>query len=64
MSKKEAQEIVDKTIKDAQKETEVLVSEAFTQLKEQQTQALNVLEDQISTLSEQIKQKLLSKQSV
>nr|YP_010336825.1 ATP synthase CFO B' subunit subunit II [Stylonema alsidii]UNJ15231.1 ATP synthase CFO B' subunit subunit II [Stylonema alsidii] len=63
-SKKEAQEIVDKKIKEAQKETEALVSEAFAQLKVQQTQALNVLENQISTLSEQIKQKLLNKQSI
>nr|YP_010338570.1 ATP synthase CFO B' subunit subunit II [Rhodaphanes brevistipitata]UNJ18520.1 ATP synthase CFO B' subunit subunit II [Rhodaphanes brevistipitata] len=63
-SKKEAQEIVDKKIKEAQKETESLVSEAFAQLKTEQTQALNILENQISTLSEQIKQKLLSKQSV
>nr|YP_010336627.1 ATP synthase CFO B' subunit subunit II [Rhodospora sordida]UNJ15033.1 ATP synthase CFO B' subunit subunit II [Rhodospora sordida] len=63
-SKKEAQEIVDKKIKEAQKETESLVSEAFAELKVQQTQALNVLEKQISTLSEQIKQKLLSSQSV
>lgn len=64
VSKKEAQEIVDKKIKEAQKETESLVSEAFAQLKVQQTQALNILENQISTLSEQIKQKLLSKQSI
>lgn len=63
-SKKEAQEIVDKKIKEAQKETEALVSEAFTQLKVQQTQALNILENQISTLSEQIKQKLLNKKSM
>mmetsp|Transcript_30902 Transcript_30902/g.118435 ORF Transcript_30902/g.118435 Transcript_30902/m.118435 type:complete len:157 (+) Transcript_30902:1624-2094(+) len=63
-SKQEAQAIVDKKIKEAQKETESLVSEAFAQLKIQQTQALSVLENQISTLSEQIKQKLLSKMSI
>nr|YP_010335842.1 ATP synthase CFO B' subunit subunit II [Chroothece richteriana]UNJ14248.1 ATP synthase CFO B' subunit subunit II [Chroothece richteriana] len=60
-SKKEAQEIVDKKIREAQKETEALVSDAFAQLKDQQIQALNILGDQISILSEQIKQKLLSK---
>nr|YP_010336431.1 ATP synthase CFO B' subunit subunit II [Goniotrichopsis reniformis]UNJ14837.1 ATP synthase CFO B' subunit subunit II [Goniotrichopsis reniformis] len=63
-SKKEAQEIVDNKIKEAQKETESLVFEAFAQLKIQQTQALSVLENQISTLSEQIKQKLLTKQFI
>ena len=51
-------------IKQAQKDTEQLVSEATTQLNSQKAKALQALEEQVSTLSEQIKlTSLLSGQS-
>jgi len=50
-------------IKQAQKDTEQLVSEATTQLNSQKDKALKALEEQVTTLSEQIKLKLLSSQS-
>jgi F-type H+-transporting ATPase subunit b len=61
-SQKEAQEIVAMEIKQAQKDTELLVNEATTQLNSQKEKALVALEEQVNTLSEQIKNKLLSSQ--
>jgi F-type H+-transporting ATPase subunit b len=61
-SQKEAQEIVAMEIKQAQKDTELLVNEATTQLNSQKEKALQALEKQVNTLSEQIKNKLLSRQ--
>jgi len=49
-------------IKQAQKDTELLVNEATTQLNSQKEKALVALEEQVNTLSEQIKNKLLSSQ--
>jgi len=57
---KEAQEIVAMEIKQAQKDTESLVNEATQQLNTQKEKALLALEEQVNTLSEQIKNKLLS----
>lgn len=62
-AQKEAQDIVAMEIKQAQKDTEQLVSEATNQLNSQKVKALKALEEQVSTLSEQIKLKLLSSQS-
>jgi F-type H+-transporting ATPase subunit b len=62
-AQKEAQDIVAMEIKQAQKDTEQLVSEATNQLNSQKAKALKALEEQVSTLSEQIKLKLLSNQS-
>jgi len=62
-AQKEAQDIVAMEIKQAQKDTEQLVSEATNQLNSQKAKALKALEEQVSTLSEQIKLKLLSSQS-
>jgi F-type H+-transporting ATPase subunit b len=61
-SQKEAQEIVAMEIKQAQKDTELLVNEATKQLNSQKEKALVALEEQVNTLSEQIKNKLLSSQ--
>ena len=61
-SQKEAQEIVAMEIKQAQKDTELLVNEATKQLNSQKEKALTALEEQVNTLSEQIKNKLLSSQ--
>lgn len=62
-AQKEAQDIVAMEIKQAQKDTEQLVSEATNQLNSQKDKALKALEEQVTTLSEQIKLKLLSSQS-
>lgn len=59
-SQKEAQDIVAMEIKQAQKDTEQLVREATNQLTSQKEKALKALEEQVSTLSDQIKTKLLS----
>jgi F-type H+-transporting ATPase subunit b len=59
-AQKEAQEIVAMEIKQAQKDTESLVNEATQQLNTQKEKALLALEEQVNTLSEQIKNKLLS----
>ena len=59
-AQKEAQEIVAMEIKQAQKDTEALVNEATQQLNTQKEKALLALEEQVNTLSEQIKNKLLS----
>jgi F-type H+-transporting ATPase subunit b len=61
-AQKEAQDIVAMEIKQAQKDTEQLVTEATTQLNSQKEKALKALEEQVATLSEQIKTKLLSGQ--
>jgi F-type H+-transporting ATPase subunit b len=61
-SQKEAQELVAMEIKQAQKDTELLVNEATKQLNSQKEKALIALEEQVNTLSEQIKNKLLSSQ--
>ena len=61
-TRQEAQEIVAMEIKQAQKDTELLVNEATTQLNSQKEKALQALEKQVNTLSEQIKNKLLSGQ--
>lgn len=63
-SQKGAQEIVAMEIRQAQKDTEQLVSEATNQLNSQKEKALKALEEQVSSLSEQIKNKLLSKQLI
>jgi F-type H+-transporting ATPase subunit b len=61
-SQKGAQEIVAMEIRQAQKDTEQLVSEATSQLNSQKEKALKALEEQVGILSEQIKNKLVSKQ--
>lgn len=61
-AQKEAQDIVAMEIKQAQKDTEQLVTEATNQLNSQKEKALKALEEQVTTLSEQIKTKLLSGQ--
>jgi len=63
-SQKGAQEIVAMEIKQAQKDTEQLVAEATNQLNAQKEKALQALEGQVSSLSEQIKNKLLSNQLI
>ena len=63
-AQKAAQEIVTLEIKQAQKDTEQLVAEATNQLNSQKEKALKALEEQVSTLSEQIKNKLVGKQLV
>ena len=59
-AQREAQEIVAMEINQAQKDTEALVNEATQQLNTQKEKALLALEEQVNTLSEQIKNKLLS----
>lgn len=61
-AQKNAQEIVATEIRQAQKDTESLVAEATSQLNTQKEKALKALEEQVSSLSEQIKNKLLNKQ--
>jgi len=63
-AQKGAQEIVALEIRQAQKDTEQLVTEATNQLNSQKEKALKALEEQVNTLSEQIKNKLISKQLV
>nr|BDA97589.1 ATP synthase CF0 B' subunit [Cryptomonas tetrapyrenoidosa] len=63
-AQKGAQEIVALEIKQAQKDTEQLVTEATNQLNSQKEKALKALEEQVNTLSEQIKNKLINKQLV
>lgn len=63
-AQKEAQDIVAMEIKQAQKDTEQLVNEATNQLNSQKEKALLALESQVTTLSDQIKTKLLSNQLV
>lgn len=63
-SQQEAQQIVSVKIKEAQQEAEKLVAEASNQLNIQKEQALKTLEDQVGILSDQIKLKLLSDQSL
>ena len=58
-SKKDAQEVVSNRIQEAQKEAEALVLAASEQLNEQKKNALQSLEGQVDTLSDQIKAKLL-----
>lgn len=62
LAQKEAQDIVALEIKQAQKDTELLVNEATLQLNSQKQKALSALEDQVNTLTEQIKSKLLNSQ--
>jgi F-type H+-transporting ATPase subunit b len=62
-AQKEAQDIVAMEIKQAQRDTEELVSEATNQLNSQKDKAFKALYEQVTTLSEQIKLKLLSSQS-
>jgi len=61
-AQKSAQEIVILEIKQAQKDTEQLVSEATRQLNSQKEKALKTLEEQVSVLSEQMRNKLINKQ--
>jgi F-type H+-transporting ATPase subunit b len=61
-AQKGAQEIVAMEIKQAQKDTEQLVTEATNQLNSQKEKALKALEEQVNTLSEQIKNKLINNQ--
>lgn len=61
-SQKEAQDIVANNIKEAQHDAEKLVKEASEQLNIQKEQALKTLEDQVDTLSDKIKAKLLNRQ--
>jgi len=63
-AQKGAQEIVALEIKQAQQDTEQLVTEATNQLNSHKEKALKALEEQVTTLSEQIKNKLISKQLV
>ena len=63
-AQKGAQEIVALEIKQAQQDTEQLVTEATNQHNSQKEKALKALEEQVTTLSEQIKNKLISKQLV
>jgi F-type H+-transporting ATPase subunit b len=64
LSQREAQSVVLKKIKDAQKEAELLIAEASQQLILQKEEAIKTLETQIDTLSDQIKAKLLNNQSL
>ena len=64
LAQKGAQDIVAMEIKQAQKDTEQLVAEATNQLNSQKEKALKALEEQVNTLSEQIKNKLISKQLI
>nr|YP_009315745.1 ATP synthase CF0 subunit II [Trichogloeopsis pedicellata]SCW24403.1 ATP synthase CF0 subunit II [Trichogloeopsis pedicellata] len=59
-SQKDAQEIVLVKIKKAQKDAEILIAEATQQLVLQKEEAIKTLENQVETLSEQIKLKLLN----
>ena len=59
-SQKEAQDIVANKIKQAQQEAENLVHEAYNQLNIQKEQVLKTLEDQVETLSDEIKLKILN----
>ena len=61
-AQKSAQEIVALEIRQAQKDTEQLVTEATNQLNSQKEKALKALEEQVNTLSEQIKNKLINNQ--
>ena len=61
-AQKSAQEIVAMEIKQAQKDTEQLVTQATNQLNSQKEKALKTLEEQVNTLSEQIKNKLINTQ--
>nr|YP_009313904.1 ATP synthase CF0 subunit II [Hommersandiophycus borowitzkae]SCW22158.1 ATP synthase CF0 subunit II [Hommersandiophycus borowitzkae] len=61
-SQQDAQEIVSIKIKNAQKEAEMLIAEASQQLIMQKEQAIKTLENQVETLSDQIKVKLLNNQ--
>ncbi len=61
-AQKSAQEIVALEIKQAQKDTAQLVTEATNQLNSQKEKALKTLEEQVNTLSEQIKNKLINNQ--
>lgn len=63
-AQKSAQEVVALEIKQAQKDTEQLVTEATNQLNSQKEKALKALEEQVNSLSEQIKNKLVSNQLV
>lgn len=63
-SQKEAQEVVLNKVKDAQKEAELLIAEASQQLVLQKQEAIKTLENQVETLSDQIKAKLLNNQSL
>ena len=63
-SQKEAQEVVLNKVKDAQKEAELLIAEASQQLVLQKQDAIKTLENQVETLSDQIKAKLLNNQSL
>ena len=63
-SQKDAQSIVSEDIKKAQMNAEKLITEASKQLNIQKEEALKTLEDQVDTLSDQIKAKLLSSQSL
>lgn len=63
-AQKGAQDIVALEIKQAQKDTEQLVTEATNQLNSQKEKALKALEEQVNTLSEQIKNKLVGNQLV
>lgn len=63
-SQKEAQEVVLNKVKDAQKEAELLIAEASQQLILQKQDAIKTLENQVQTLSDQIKAKLLNNQSL
>lgn len=58
-SQKDAQQIVLIKVKEAQKETEQLVLEASKQLTTQKEQALKMLEQEVDSLSTKVKQKLL-----
>nr|SCW22976.1 ATP synthase CF0 subunit II [Nemalion sp. H.1444] len=64
LSQKEAQEVVLVQIKNAQKDAEILIAEASKQLMLQKEEAIKTLEKQVETLSDQIKDKLLSSQSI
>lgn len=64
LAQKEAQDIVALEIKQAQKDTELLVNEATLQLNSQKQKALSALENQVNTLTEQIKSKLLNSQLI
>ncbi len=63
-SQKEAQKVVISRVKDAQKDAEMLIAEASKQLVLQKQEAMRTLENQVQTLSDQIKAKLLNNQSL
>jgi len=63
-TKKETQEEVANSIKDVQRQIDLMILEASNELNAQKEKPLKTLEDQVDILSQEIKSKLLSGQPV